>query len=323
MRVHSEVRLSLVVLLSVQLMTTLAAVGLFGRMAPAIERILTDNEFSVEAAEDMLAVMAQCPPAAPCAGKADLLRGLEKLRHNVTEESERPLIANLERDAPLAVGGDQSARVRVLETLRRLSRINRDSMAAADAEAKRLGEAGAWATVLLGGLAFALALVFGRRLQRRVVAPLGDIRRVAQATCEGDFKGRVQLARPAEELEIVGQGLNHLLDHVATQSARRTEHSLLEFDRVVLLHLLDRQERPVLVFDREARRVLAANALATELLVGLGDGERAKLLGQLSEAEVGEHVANAQVLAGSRVAVCELSRQTSTEGSRGASATVA
>jgi len=306
MRVHSEVRLSLVVLLAVQLATTAAAVGLFGRMAPAIERILADNEFSVQAAEDMLAVMARCPHAAPCAVEAELLSGVEKLRQNITEESERPLIVELERDAPLAVGGDQLARTRVLESLRRLTSINRDSMAAADAEAKRLGEAGAWATVILGVLAFVLALVFGGRLHRRVVTPANELARVARAARKGDLKGRARVARPAEELELVGQTVNRLLDQVAAQSARRTEPSSSELDRVVLLHLLDRQETPMLVFDREDRRVLAANVLATELLVNLGDAERARLLEQLADAEMGEYVSSAEALLQGRAAVCEL-----------------
>jgi methyl-accepting chemotaxis protein len=306
MRIHSEVRLSLVVLFAVQLATTAAAVGLFGRMAPAIERILADNEFSVQAAEDMLAVMARCPHTTPCAGGAELLSGLGKLRQNITEESERPLIADLEREAPRAVGGDPLARVRALESLRLLTSINRDSMAAADAEAKRLGEAGAWATVILGALACALALVFSRRLHRLVVTPVNELSRVARAAREGDFKSRVQKVRSTEELELVSQSVNHLLDRVVAQSARRIEQASPELDRAVLLHLLDRQAQPVLVFERAARRVLAANALATELLVAIGDSDRSRLLEQANEAQVGDHVATADLLLDGRLVVCEL-----------------
>lgn len=306
MRVHTEVRLSLAVLLAVQLATTLAAVGLFGRMAPAIERILADNEYSVQAAEEMLAVMARCPHGSPCGEKAAFTQGLQRVRQNITEAPERPLIAELERDGPLALAGDRPARVRVVQALHRLSDINRDSMASADAEAKRLGVAGGWTAVLLGVLAFALTLVFGRRLHRRVVAPLGDLAHVAGAASGGDLKRRARLVAPAGELEVVGRGLNDLLDRVAVHRAQRVDRSAPELDRAVLLHLLDRRQEPVLVYDRHARQVLAANGLGTERLVSVEGSARDQLLGQVNEAQVGGYVRDVDVLPGDRLVVCEL-----------------
>jgi len=306
MRVHSEVRLSLVILLAVQVATTLAAVGLFARMAPAIERILTDNEFSVNAADDMLAVLAECPGTAPCNQEDSFRHALARARTNITEEAERPLTDAVERDAPLALAGDSQARSRVLGALRELAEINRASMVAADAEAKRLGTAGGWAAVLLGVSAFAVALVFGRRLHRRVVGPASTLERVARAACNGDLKRRVHVTQSAAELEAIGVGLNQLLDHIARQSVHRDGSAPSDWDRAVLLHLLDQQSAPQLVVDRQTRTVLAANRLATERLVDMGDAEHADLLDQLVEARVEEGIAKVDILPGDRLLVAEL-----------------
>jgi len=54
MRTDRQLTLAFSVLLGLHVVTSLAAVALFGRMAPAIERIIEENVASVSAVEGML-----------------------------------------------------------------------------------------------------------------------------------------------------------------------------------------------------------------------------------------------------------------------------
>ncbi|GIW72632.1 MAG: hypothetical protein KatS3mg102_2174 [Planctomycetota bacterium] len=280
MRVRDEVRLGLALLLGLQLATAFAAIWLLGRMAPAIERIITDNVASVEASWEMLAVLAapegEDGPARAARAEA-FARALQQARRNVTEEEERPLLEGIARHAAGALAGQPADRRVVVEALTRLAAINQRSMQRADERAKRFGIAGAWAMALCGIVGFAIAVVAARRFQARIVEPLAELEEVVLAAYVGDTHRRCRVSGMAAEVGRIGAALNDLLDRrlaLAQEEVRR----LAAIDRVALMHLLDRERTPLVIVD-DTGAIDAANDAAQALFEGPeGEVRRQRLL---------------------------------------------
>jgi hypothetical protein len=214
MKTDRQLTLSFSVLLALQLATALAAITLFGRMTPAIERIIEDNVVSVDAVETMLdAVLAiQLGEDAAVARKA-FYEGLNVAKSNVTEAAETPVLADINRLAEPALQGDQAAARELAARLRSLGEINREAMRVADDSARRLGIAGAWTMVVLGSGGFVAGLVAMRRLRRRLLLPLQEIATVLRSATTGDRLRRcTPRATPTGDLADTMRLLNVLLD---------------------------------------------------------------------------------------------------------------
>ena len=59
MRLQRDFLLSVGILVAFNILLAFGAIGLFTRMSPAIERILQENVYSTDAAEEMLALLAR------------------------------------------------------------------------------------------------------------------------------------------------------------------------------------------------------------------------------------------------------------------------
>jgi hypothetical protein len=209
MRASSEIRLGLGIVLGMQALTTLGAIGALGRMSPAIERILSENVASNEAVEEMLASLATSDAVAR---RETFEAALGKARGNVTEKEEIPVIEEIGREGEAVLSGSSSDARRLVGLLRELSEINRDSMRRADEMAKRLGSAGAWIAVLLGLAAFTVgALVLGR-ISRRVLSPMEELRAVIEARKGGDAFRRFTVREASVDLREMGEALNALVE---------------------------------------------------------------------------------------------------------------
>ena len=187
MRLRTELRLGIGALLAVQALTTLAAVSLLGRMGPAVDVVMQENVVSIEAAEDMLAAVADPSPEST----QHFIDGLARARANVTEEAEPALLDVLEARGPAALNGDAEARHDTVKAARALAEVNRDGMAKASVAARWRAFAGAWSAVLLGLLSFALSLVLTRRLRARIDDPLQELAAALEGVQEGCAVRRV------------------------------------------------------------------------------------------------------------------------------------
>src|SRR5690606_9748470 len=99
MNVHREVRNTVFVLLLIQLTTSLGAIALLGRSGSAIERILADNDYSLEAVDDMLHILATAETGRADGERLRLFRDARsRALDNVTDERERPLLQHIESD---------------------------------------------------------------------------------------------------------------------------------------------------------------------------------------------------------------------------------
>jgi signal transduction histidine kinase len=88
----------------------------------------------------------------------------------------------------------------------------------AEEEAERVIRVALGLSLALGGLAGALALVFGRRLWRSFSRPLAALERVAERVAAGDRSARVEPVA-AVELAVVAEAFNRMLDALAGAEA--------------------------------------------------------------------------------------------------------
>ncbi|MCB9754568.1 MAG: hypothetical protein H6713_31920 [Myxococcales bacterium] len=280
MRLREEIRLYVGILLLVQALTMIAAVGLLARMTPAIDQILEENEKSIRAVEQMSLALAAEPGADPqraASQREAFERALAVAHGNITEPAEAPVIAEIERRYEAALARDPDAAERVRGRLVELSEINRRMMLEADARAKRLGTAGAWSIVFLGlvGLFGSIALL--RRARVKLITPVYELGSVLNACEGGDRHRRVTLRGAATEFHEFAAIVNALVDERFARRERGWERTA-KLERLALLAALDEAPAPTLVCDRSGELV-AANAAALELLRTRGDAVRARVAG--------------------------------------------
>jgi membrane-associated protease RseP (regulator of RpoE activity) len=272
------------VLVALQLLTSFTAIGVLTRMSPAIEHILEENEYSIEAAEALLGTLAAAggAPASPDA-RTRATAALERMRRNVTEPDEFAPLARIEADLEAALGGDTAALVSLVEAVDRLVAINRAAMREADRAAQRLGTAGAWAAVTLAVVAFLLSLVVAARLNRRLLAPLLELGGVLAAVEAGNPRRRCQPGDAAPDVRRVLERANDLLDRrVRSEGSGPTPAEAAA--RAALLALLDERDTPAYVVDRDGG-VVAGNREGLARLAGdQGDAIRGTLASVAGDA---------------------------------------
>lgn len=262
---------SIAFLVSVQLVTSISAVVLHARMAPAIERIVEENVQSVQAVEEMALALA----TADAGAEARFHEALRRARDNVTEPTEQAPLGVLERDTSAAFAADPQARARVLSALATLGAINREAMDRQDQEAKRLGVAGAWASVLLALLGMVSGVLVLRQMDRSLLRPIIELGRVADAVRRGESHRRCHLAAGSAEVERAMSVLNELLDE--RDRSRERSAQPRSRDPELLRALLDAEPAPVAIVDSTGA-ILVASRSAMEALAGERGDELAHAL---------------------------------------------
>lgn len=251
-------------LFALQLAAAAAAVGLLGRMVPAVQRIAAEDVAGLHHVEEMGLALA----SGEANGAARFEAALVASRATATQELERELLGVLDRERTGALGGEAVARARVIEALARLGTANRDALGRREAEARRLGTAGAWAVVGLALFGAIVAAAVLRRVERQVLVPLRGLGEVATGVLRGETHRRCHTAIGVVEIREAMRVLNELLDErEATREAGREGKS----DRALLLGLLDAQPRATAVVDGGGK-LLAASRSWLEL-VGSEAGE--------------------------------------------------
>lgn len=215
MDLRKELLLSVGLLVLLNVMFALGAIALFGRMGPAIGKIMEANVFSIVAAEQALAEFATAEnKALPAESQQRVRTAIGRVRGNVTEASEKPLIRSLEQNMAGALAGERPARTIVVHQLLDLIEVNRKAMRIADRQAQRLGQAGAWSAVLVGIVSLLMSLVVVARLRRRVIGPIGELHRVLEAAAAGETYRRCRSLAAPVEIRSALASVNLLLDGV-------------------------------------------------------------------------------------------------------------
>jgi PAS domain-containing protein len=263
---------SIAILVALQLVTSLVAIVLLGRMSPAIESILEENVQSVAAVEEMLGALHATPRTD--AEQARFEAAFQRARANVTEDDERPALATLEQHRAGAWAGDEGSLRQTVSALRTLGEVNRRAMQRSDLGAQRLGVAGAWAAVLLGLLALGLSVLILRRLQTSLLVPLDEMTAVVAAVERGDDHRRCAVYPSAgREVQRIMRAINTLLDEHQLPAADVATSGL----QPPLPAVLDILPGAVAILDDEGG-VVASNQNALERLAS---DDAAKLREQL------------------------------------------
>ena len=276
-----DVMLPLMILMSIALITSAGTTALLARMAPAIEQIIAENLYSLEAVEQMLAALGEGGGQAPGDRFATALARAEG---NVTEAAEREHLEVIERAWRPAIAGDPAERRRTIDALLQLAAINRGAVVRQDEEAKRLGYAGAWAAVFLGALSFAWALIAVGRARRRLIDPLQEVGAVLDAAHAGDTYRRCRHVEAPSEVETIMTGLDELLDARALRGFADQPSLRAVVDRQILVHLLEQRSGPAWVITGDGS-VDAANRAG---LAALSGEEGSAIRDQLVAAAAGK-----------------------------------
>ncbi|MEZ4750317.1 MAG: hypothetical protein R3B54_06745 [Bdellovibrionota bacterium] len=195
-------------LVALQLITALSAVALLERMAPAMRLILSENVYSLEASEDMLAVLAS-------PGKLDADRfdeAFARARKNTTEPAEVPLLDTIEKVKGPALSGDVGARVTVVRSILELADVNRSAMYDRDRTAQRLGLGGSWAVVVLGIFGLVFGIIVIKSITTQLILPVQELTQVLLDWRRGDFRRRCTLGAKSGDLTHAMKTVNQLLD---------------------------------------------------------------------------------------------------------------
>ncbi|MCB0417294.1 MAG: hypothetical protein H6617_10600 [Bdellovibrionaceae bacterium] len=196
-------------LVALQLITALSAVALLERMAPAMRLILSENVYSLEASEDMLAVLAS-PGKTLDAERFD--EAFVRARKNTTEPAEVPLLDTIEKVKASALAGDVSARVTVVRSILELADVNRAAMYERDRTAQRLGLGGSWAVVVLGLFGLAFGIIVIKSITTQLILPVQELTQVLLDWRRGDFRRRCTLGAKSGDLTHAMKTVNQLLD---------------------------------------------------------------------------------------------------------------
>lgn len=223
MRLGQAVRVGSWLLVGLNLLMAVGAIGIFTRMAPAIALIIERNERSLKACEDMLALMAVTGMGTAFSPEQTRIfqTAFDRAKANVTEPQEPEILKRMEPSLLPLFQGDTAGRKGVVEATVQLGKINRDAMIIADQRAQQLGRAGAWGVVFMALSAFLAGVIFIRSLTRRVVTPLEEIHTVMIAHRNGDSIRRCTGADLSQDVAAVFTGINELLDQCRALAAGR------------------------------------------------------------------------------------------------------
>lgn len=215
MKVFHSISMGAWLLIALNLLMSFGAIGIFMRMAPAIERIIERNERSLQSCEEMLTYLAYSTNSTTddtSERQTNFLNSLHRARNNVTEAGELQAINDIETHYIKAFRGDHERRNATIVAIQHLSQLNRQAMVEADRKARQLGNAGAWGIVFMASMAFIAGLCFVRSLRRNVVEPLDEIQQVIEAANHGDLMRRCSMPNPPQTIRHIFKGINDILD---------------------------------------------------------------------------------------------------------------
>ncbi|MBU1105996.1 MAG: hypothetical protein KKB51_04950 [Candidatus Riflebacteria bacterium] len=201
-------------IVAINLLMAFGAIGIFMRMTPAIAEIISNNERSLKACEEMLTAIALS-----ASGNGNIAEhrehfkiALDRALKNVTEEEEPAVIKVISQNFEGVFSGEKRAVMFTTNAILELSRINRDAMASADKKAQQLGGGGAWGIVFMAIFSFITGILFIQQLTRKLLIPLEEIKTVLLEHQSGETRRRCAGANLPTDIRGIFGIINRLLD---------------------------------------------------------------------------------------------------------------
>lgn len=214
MRLAKAFSLSAWLIVAINLLMAFGAIGVFTRMTPAIAEIISNNERSLKACEEMLTaiVMATSKIGDTENHQHEFKAALDRAKNNVTEGEEPEAIAIISSHYAAAFNGSKKAIIASTEAIIQLSTINRKAMAEADGRARQLGNGGAWGIVFMAIFSFIIGIVFIRQMSNKLLIPLEEIKTVLLEQQSGETRRRCVGVNMSSDIRGIFSIINQLLD---------------------------------------------------------------------------------------------------------------
>lgn len=215
MRTSQSVKTGGWILISLNILMALGSIWVFMRMTPAIDRIIQQNERSLQACEEMLSVLILINNTGSDSTKLKIsfINAFERAFNNITEIGEKEELQTIKKYHEGALKGNESAINKTVESLNDLSNINREAMIRADAEARQIGNAGAWGVVFMSSVVFIVGLIFLKILHKNLVSPIEEINSVLNSSKKGDKMRRCSGHELPQEIISIYREINELIDN--------------------------------------------------------------------------------------------------------------
>ena len=195
------------------LLMAFGSIWIFMRMAPAIDVIIARNVVSLEATEEMLAILSLTDEAsADDSARQGFLQALKRAKNNITEPEEAQLLMRIEGLQLQTFAGENVARRDLVGALVQLGSANRSAMHKADARAQQLGLGGAWAVVFMASAAFLVSMLFLRGLKKNLLLPLEEIHAAVRAFHSGNTMRRCSYKNAPKAMQPLMLHINELMD---------------------------------------------------------------------------------------------------------------
>lgn len=214
MKLAYGIRIGAWTIVGINLLMALGAIGVFMRMTPAIAEIISKNERSLEACEEMLAALAfaSCNKQETESHLESFKNAYLRAHNNITEPEEPQALNIIKENFRQAFKGEKAAIILVTQATLELGNINRKAMAVADKNAQQLGRGGAWGIVFMAACSFLAGVIFIRNLNHKLLEPLDEMKNVLIAHLGGETRRRCTGANLHGDVRAIFANVNSVLD---------------------------------------------------------------------------------------------------------------
>jgi hypothetical protein len=213
MQTRKSLLLGTWILLALNLILAIGTVALLNRMTPAIAQIISENDKSLAACEEMLAVLAiMNSRKLNEKDKKRFYDNIERAENNITEKDEPAILIQIRKYAIPALEGNISAINKEIKYILELADSNRKAMQKADQNARQLGTTGAWVAVFLSCISFISGLFFIKHLNSHILLPLEELYVVLKARKKGDSFRRCKKSGISAYFYFIYDEINSLID---------------------------------------------------------------------------------------------------------------
>lgn len=214
MKIGQPVKIGILILISFNILMAFSSIWIFTRMSPAIEEIISRNQVSLKACEDMLSAMTLLSKdkALNLQLKKKFTIALNNARNNITETAEPEALQNIQTNYLKALENDFIHKEKTVSAISKLAQVNRQAMIKADLKAKKLGYAGAWTIVFMSATIFFTGMLVKRSLNFNLIQPLNEIYSVFKDSSSGNKLRRCSGNNLPEDIKLIYNKINEYLD---------------------------------------------------------------------------------------------------------------
>jgi hypothetical protein len=214
MKLSKSIHMGAWLIIALNLLMAVGSIGVFNRMTPSIEEIISKNGRSLQACESMLSALAQRSDGINSMQslRDDFEKALANAEENITETGEAETLEIIRKNFTSAFSdGSDSLNVTV-RAINRLRELNWNATYRADQRAKQIGYAGAWGVSFMGIFVFIAGMIFKQRVVRYLIEPLQEIIAVLSAQNRGDTARRCSGLSPSADIRKAYGIINDLID---------------------------------------------------------------------------------------------------------------